>query len=133
MAIIRNLEVRLKALRGGEYFGEHALPGEADTDRVKIRYIVPESGPYGIEIKFKPGYTSGKYDGGLGIKIIDKASEKILLNEEMPKKNRVVLIKSLPNVIVDGQRKKNVNLSFYDLVPGTYKLFPKILVCADMS
>ncbi|CZR59023.1 uncharacterized protein PAC_08915 [Phialocephala subalpina] len=109
----------------GAYYEEYAQPSDGSHELKITRHIVPEDGAYGIEVTLCKGYVSGEYGGGIGIKILDKATNKVLLEEgftrqvfrEPLKKPLSKTVKSLPDAVIDGQHKKGVRLMLYSLVP----------------
>ncbi|KUJ20091.1 uncharacterized protein LY89DRAFT_779943 [Mollisia scopiformis] len=124
------IEVRLEKLPiNGEhptYFDEYAPIGdrEALTDTI-TRYIVPEDQAYAIKIIFKEGYVSGKFDGGFGVIVHEKATGTDIFrqqlvgdsNSEDPSKDVIYPVASIPSAVVDGVVKQNVQLAFHQLSP----------------
>lgn len=112
----------------GAYYKEYVYLGDGSPELKVTRYIVIKDGAYGVEITLCKGYVSGMYDGGIGVKILDKATNKVLLEEKLSsqvfkepfEKLLLKMIKFLSDAVVEGQYKKDVKLMLYSFVPGMY-------------
>ncbi|CAG8971342.1 hypothetical protein HYALB_00005960 [Hymenoscyphus albidus] len=129
------IEVRLRKITGtGDnldpiYFDEYASTSEREPqDNLrKERCIVPEDINYAIEVVFKKGFTIGKYDAEWCIYVRDLSSKTRLFikwfcfhphfKERSHKEDQIFEFSSVPQALVNGEVREDVELSFRRLVP----------------
>jgi hypothetical protein len=113
------------------------LQVDQSTPGVNLRrFIVAQEAYYGVEITLRKGFSHGRYYGAFGVIIENMTSGKMLYQEcifiksisrsnlSLDKHERFT-IKTLPAVIVDGEVKENVRLSFQAMNPGMAARFLK--------
>ncbi|KAF8849898.1 hypothetical protein BDZ45DRAFT_731926 [Acephala macrosclerotiorum] len=93
----------------GALYDEYALLDKNNESAI-TRYIVPEEGAYSVDVTLLRGYVSGAYDGGIGIKIRDKATGAL-------EKSELIQVCRLHDVEVEGKRMKDVKMHFQSLTP----------------
>lgn len=124
-----DIEVRLrKGLNDNTppvYFDEYAPLGKLDTSKDTItRYIVPEATSYSIEVVFKKGFNHENFSH-LHVGIKDLESGARLLSKWIDfslrgtqDDEKTFQVKHLPTAIIDGEIRRDVELSFRALSPG---------------
>jgi hypothetical protein len=133
------IEVRLVKLNSDtESFEEYGFVDELDFDcdsdeaiKTVKRLIVAQEVCYGVEITLKKGFRHGLYIGGFFLALHDVASGKEffdtrIFTESCQEKrssrmndDEVHRIEKIPQVMLEGEVKNDVNLAFHALNPGT--------------
>ncbi|CAG8959416.1 hypothetical protein HYFRA_00001314 [Hymenoscyphus fraxineus] len=133
------IEVRLRKITGtGDnsdiYFDEYVSTSEREPqDNLrKERCIVPEDINYAIEVVFKKGFTIGKYDAEWCIYVRDLSSHTRLFikwfcfspqfEERSHKEDQIFEFSSVPQALVNGEVREDVELSFRRLVRGKFSV-----------
>jgi hypothetical protein len=132
------IEVRLRKLtssnKNPSYFDEYAPLSQRDkASGLRIaRYIVPEDIRYAIELVFKKGFDHGKFLGGsYWFDVSEKSSGRTLMPtflawdfEEKPLvEDKIFCYKVLQRALVEGQVRKNAELSFHSLTRYTLVIY----------
>lgn len=109
------------------YFDAYEKLGNPFPSTVECtRYIVPQDGEHVIHITLKAGFHYGEYDGII-VRLHDKITKKEIGQPVFEKdaeieyldSNEYLLVESLNHVIVDGEKRNNVKLTFQNLIRGT--------------
>jgi hypothetical protein len=117
---------------------QHMRVGQRyQDDGVCTQYLAAVSGAIGIEISLKKGFEYGR-TGGISVKIMFSGTKKLIARINLPKPysgqsarevavpqglpQDAIFISSIPNAIVDGTYKSDVNLVLIPVSPGQFNL-----------
>lgn len=109
------------------FFQEYAKLGVHEPDGSKATlYIVPEKTTYAILVTLKKGFKFGEYSK-VWVTLTDEATQERIFNESYPRAcendtleqdQRIFIDTADLGVVVDGEERRNVKLTFQNVSPG---------------